>query len=95
VEARAGRGGVYVDDTYAWVLFRAGRLDDARRASEQAMRLGTPDARILYHAGAIRIAVGDPAGRALVEKALALNPRFDATGAAEARALLDGRRHGS
>jgi tetratricopeptide (TPR) repeat protein len=94
-EERAGRGGVYVDDTYAWVLFRAGRLDDARRASEQAMRLGTPDARILYHAGAIRIAVGDPAGRALVEKALALNPRFDATGAAEARALLDGRRHGS
>ena len=94
-EERAGRGGVYVDDTYAWVLYRAGRLDDARRASEQAMRLGTPDARILYHAGAIRIAVGDPAGRALVERALALNPRFDATGAAEARALLDGRRHGS
>jgi len=94
-EERAGRGGVYVDDTYAWVLYRAGRLDDARRASEQAMRLGTPDARILYHTGAIRIAVGDPAGRALVERALALNPRFDATGAAEARALLDGRRHGS
>jgi len=94
-DERTGRGGVYVDDTYAWVLYRAGRLDDARRASEQAMRLGTPDARILYHTGAIRIAVGDPAGRALVEKALALNPRFDATGAAEARALLDGRRHGS
>jgi len=94
-EERAGRGGVYVDDTYAWVLYRAGRLDDARRASEQAMRLCTPDARILYHTGAIRIAVGDPAGRALVERALALNPRFDATGAAEARALLDGRRHGS
>ena len=94
-EERAGRGGVYVDDTYAWVLYRAGRLDDARRASEHAMRLGTPDARILYHAGAIRIAAGDPAGRALVEKALALNPRFDATGAIEARALLDGRRNGS
>jgi tetratricopeptide (TPR) repeat protein len=94
-EERAGRGGVYVDDTYAWVLYRAGRLDDARRASERAMRLGTPDARILYHAGAIQIAAGDPAGRRLVEKALALNPRFDATGAAEARALLDGRRHGS
>lgn len=90
-EERAGRGGVYVDDTYAWVLYRAGRLDDARRASESAMRLGTPDARILYHGGAIRIAAGDPGGRALVEKALGLNPRFDATGAAEAHALLDGR----
>jgi tetratricopeptide (TPR) repeat protein len=85
---RAGRGGVYVDDTYAWVLYRAGRLDEARRASDSAMRLGTPDARILYHAGAIQMAAGLPAGRALVEKALALNPRFDVTGAAEARALL-------
>jgi tetratricopeptide (TPR) repeat protein len=94
-DERAGRGGVHVDDTYAWVLYRAGRLADARAASERAMRLGTPDARILYHAGAIRIAAGDPAGRALVERALALNPRFDTTGAAEARALLDGGRHGS
>ena len=85
---RAGRGGIYVDDTYAWVLYRAGRLDEARRASDSAMRLGTPDARILYHAGAIQMAAGVPAGRALVEKALALNPRFDVTGAAEARALL-------
>ena len=87
-EERAGRGGVYVDDTYAWVLYRAGRIEEARRASESAVRLGTPDARILYHAGAIQIAAGNPAGRALVEKALAINPRFDVTGAAEARALL-------
>jgi tetratricopeptide (TPR) repeat protein len=87
-EERATRGGVYVDDAYAWALYRAGRLDEARRASDRALRLGTPDARLLYHAGAIRIAAGVPGGRALVEKAVALNPAFDATGAAEARALL-------
>jgi tetratricopeptide (TPR) repeat protein len=87
-EERASRGGIYVDDTYAWVLYRAGRIDEARRASDRALRLGTPDARILYHAGAIQIAAGVPAGRTLVERALAINPRFDVTGAAEAQALL-------
>lgn len=87
-DERRGRGGVYVDDVYAWTLYRAGRLDDARRAADAAIRLGTPDARLLYHAGAIQLATGTPAGRALIEKALALNPRFDLTGAAEARALL-------
>jgi tetratricopeptide (TPR) repeat protein len=85
---RATRGGVYLDDTYAWVLYRAGRIEEARRASDRALRLGTPDARILYHAGAIQLAAGVPAGRALVEKALALNPEFDVTGAEEARRLL-------
>src|SRR4029077_11390969 len=47
-EERARRAGVYVDDVYAWVLYRAGRIEEARRASERALRLGTPDARILY-----------------------------------------------
>jgi tetratricopeptide (TPR) repeat protein len=89
VEAeRAHRGGVYVDDAYAWALFRVGRIDDARQASDRALRLGTPDARLLYHAGAIQLAAGEPAGRALIERALAMNPAFDATGVAEARALL-------
>jgi tetratricopeptide (TPR) repeat protein len=89
-EERAGRGGIYVDDTYGWVLFRAGRLQEARQASDRALRLGTPDARLLYHAGSIRIAAGDgAAGRRLVRRALSLNPGFDRTGAAEARRLLD------
>ena len=37
---------------------------------------------------AIRLAQGESAGRALVEKALALNPRFDETSATEAKDLL-------
>lgn len=86
---RAVRGGIYVDDTYAWVLYRAGRISEAREAAERALRLGTKDARLLYHAGAIRMAAGDVSGgRRLVQQALALNPEFDPTGAAEARALL-------
>jgi len=86
---RSTRGGIYVDDAYAWALYRAGRFDEARRASAQALRLGTHDARLLFHAGAIALATGEPAeGRKLIEEALALNPGFDMSGAAEARALL-------
>jgi Flp pilus assembly protein TadD len=80
---------VYIDDAYAWALYRAGHVDEARRMSAQALRLGTRDARLLYHAGAIAIAAGDRAhGRGLVTQALALNPGFDFTGSAEARKLL-------
>jgi tetratricopeptide (TPR) repeat protein len=90
-EERQHRGGVYVDDVYAWVLYRSGRLAEARQASDRARRLGTRDARLFYHAGAIRIAAGDKdRGRVLVQRALALNPGFDWTGAAEAQALVEG-----
>jgi hypothetical protein len=48
---------------------------------------------LLYHAGAIRIALGDLArGERLVRDALDLNPRFDMTGAAEAEQLLARRK---
>jgi tetratricopeptide (TPR) repeat protein len=88
-QERADRGGIYVDDATAWALYRAGRIDEASRFSAQAMRLGTQDARLIYHAGAIALAAGDgKRGRALIMQALRLNPAFDFSGAAEARALL-------
>ncbi len=88
---RAVRDDVYTEDAYAWALFRAGRLPEARAASERATRLGTPDARLLYHAGAIRMASGEQrAGRDLVQAALRLNPGFDLTGVSEALRLLAG-----
>jgi tetratricopeptide (TPR) repeat protein len=82
------RGGVYIDDVRAWALYRLGRFEEADAASRLALSLGTKDARLLYHAGAIRVARGDAQGRALIEEALRLNPKFDWTGAREARALL-------
>jgi tetratricopeptide (TPR) repeat protein len=86
---RATRGDVYSDDAYAWALYRKGRVDQAEQAITHALRLGTKDARLLYHAGAIRIAAGDAKhGRQLVKEALALNPHFDWTGAKEATALV-------
>lgn len=63
----------------AWVLVQAAT------AIGRARRLGTPDARLLYHDGAIRMATGDSIeGHELVRRALRMNPAFDATAASEA-----------
>ncbi len=87
-EERRTRGGVYVDDAYAWALYRAGRIDEARTASDRALRLHTNDARLLYHGGMIRLSAGDRSGRDLIRRALQLNPKFDADAAAEAARIL-------
>lgn len=84
------RGDIYTHDAYAWVLYRLGKLPEAKAASDKATRLGTKDALLLYHAGAIRLASGDTeGGLAQVKEALALNPKFQLTGAAEAAKLVE------
>src|SRR5512133_740783 len=88
-QERTIRDDLYTEDAYAWALYRAGRIEAARVATDRATALGTPDARLLYHAGAIRLAGGDgDAGRALIRAALELNPTFDLTGSAEARRVV-------
>lgn len=83
------RGGPYTDDASAWALYRAGKLPEARAASDRARSHGTRDAVLLYHGGAIRIAQGETAaGEKMVKEALALSPKFDLTGAAEAAKLV-------
>lgn len=87
---RQRRPGPYTEDAWAWAVHRAGRTAEARPVIDRVVALGMRDARLWYHAGAIHLAAGDVAsGRAWLEKALALNPAFDATGAADARRLLD------
>jgi hypothetical protein len=83
------RRDVYTEDAMAWALYRAGRIAEAKEHMALARRLGTPDPRLVYHEGAIRIAAGDvAAGRARVAAALAMNRAFDRTSAHEAEALL-------
>jgi tetratricopeptide (TPR) repeat protein len=89
-EERARRADVYTLDAEAWSLYRVGRYREARNAIDEARRHGTNDARLVYHQGAIYIAAGDVVrGKRLVSDALARNAKFDATGEAEARALLE------
>ena len=50
------RADIYGFDALAWALFKAGRLDEAAAAADQALSLGTPDPRLAYHAGMIAAA---------------------------------------
>jgi tetratricopeptide (TPR) repeat protein len=86
---RENRGDVQTEDALAWALYRNGRFAEANAASERALRLGTEDARLIFHHGAILTALGrDEAGARLMRRALALNPHFDPYEVAEARRLL-------
>ena len=83
------RKDMVTEDALAWALYRTGKIPDAKLSITKARRLGTPDARMIFHEGAIRIAAGETAkGTELVKAALKKNPAFDATGVREARALL-------
>jgi tetratricopeptide (TPR) repeat protein len=83
-----GRRDVYGWDQLALARLYTGDAAGAARAMKQAMRLGTPDANLLYHRALIAAALGDSAEcRALAGEALRLNPRFHHRFAAHARLL--------
>jgi Flp pilus assembly protein TadD len=89
---RQTRGDIYTDDALAWALYRNGEFERALESIERARRLGTRDARLLFHHGAILIAAGQTrAGKKLIEQALAQNPKFGPEAATEAARLLAGR----
>ena len=81
---------IHAADTLAWALHRSGEDREADRYAREALRLGSRDARILYHAGAIAVAVGDTArARELLTQSLADNPAFSPLDGPRAERLLD------
>lgn len=92
-QARAAyrqRPSIYGADTLAWALYQAGNYEEARRYSQEALRLGTRDAMLHYHAGMIAHALADlPAAREHLQQALAINPYFSIRYAPQARLLLE------
>jgi tetratricopeptide (TPR) repeat protein len=50
----ATRHDIFTEDAVAWALYKSGRVEEAFAASQQALRTGTNDGRILEHAAAIR-----------------------------------------
>jgi tetratricopeptide (TPR) repeat protein len=83
------RQDIYASDALAWAQFRNGEIKDAEQSILQALRLGTRDASLFYHAGAIYDRLGEPTqARDYLNRALALNPRFSISQADEARRLL-------
>jgi tetratricopeptide (TPR) repeat protein len=76
-------------DAVAWALHRLGRDPEAIKHSMEALRLGSIDPILRYHAGAIEARLGNVAGaRRDLELALGTDPGFSATGADEARRIL-------
>lgn len=53
------RRDIFTADALAWALYRTGQLADARRMIDQALRTGTRDRAIRYHAAVIAHATGD------------------------------------
>lgn len=86
---RAARRDIYTADLLAWCLYRKGRYAEAKASMGEALRLGTRDPRLLFHAGMIAVATGDRAGGAkYLRQALAINPSFDVLQADAARRAL-------
>lgn len=83
------RHDVYAYDLLAWSLHKQGRNREATEAMSQALREGTQDAQLFYHAGEIERALGNAdAARAHLARALAVNPYFHPTQPALARSAL-------
>lgn len=89
-EEIAIRKDIYGYDLLGWALFKQGLHVEARRAARQALRLGTEDASLFYHAGMIERALGDrAAARDYLERALTINSEFHPIQARIAREALE------
>jgi hypothetical protein len=73
----ARRQSVHVADAYAWALYANGRYQRASTFASAPSRSGPGSALFLFHAGMIRLELGDEAARAgTFRGALATNPNF-------------------
>ncbi len=85
------RQDIYTWDVRAWALYKNGRYQDAEAAARQALRMGTKDSLLLFHAGMIYKHLGDsPRAKDYLQRALALNPHFHVIYAEVAEQTLRG-----
>lgn len=71
------RRDIYTWDALAWALYKNGKPQQAADAIANAIRLGTKDALLLYHAGTIYQKLGQQAkADAFFSQALTINPHF-------------------
>jgi tetratricopeptide (TPR) repeat protein len=85
----ARRRSVHVADALAWALYANGRYEPAAALAGRALRLGTENATFLFHAGMIRLALGDDDGaRSFLRRAVAVNPNFSILHADTAERVL-------
>lgn len=89
----AGRPDVYGWDQLSWARYLTGDVAGASDAMRHALRMGTEDAMLYYHAGVIDRSAGRIA-RATdrLRRALRINPHFHPRFAPQARRILAGPR---
>jgi tetratricopeptide (TPR) repeat protein len=93
------RHDIYTWDALAWTLYKNGKLVEAAKASDSALKFGTRDALLYYHAGMIADRLGQKEkAKAELQHALSINPHFHllyADAAQQALAQLDAPSAGS
>lgn len=84
------RPSIQAADTLAWALYKSGRYEESRAYSREALRLGTQDALMLFHAGMIEYRLDEyDEARTHLERAVKINPRFSLLYAETASETLD------
>lgn len=81
---------IYAYDTLAWAYYKVGNFDKAKDAMSKALRLGTRDAVLYYHAGVIYHKLGKKEeAKKYFDLVLATNPFFDKEAVNEVRYALN------
>jgi tetratricopeptide (TPR) repeat protein len=77
-------------DTYAWALYRAGRVEEARSQIDKVLDVGLREPQILYHSGLIALAEGnEKQARLELSEALDNAPMFHPLQAPHAKSVLE------
>jgi tetratricopeptide (TPR) repeat protein len=85
----AKRPSIKTQDTLAWALYKNRDCQGAQQAMQQALRLGTQDALMFFHAGLIAECLGQKQeARTYLERAVKLNPHFSLLHAPRAQEAL-------
>jgi tetratricopeptide (TPR) repeat protein len=75
--AYKARPSIHAADVLAWTLYKSGNSKEARKYSEEALKLGTRDPLKLFHAGMISESLGQKEqARKYLQQAIDLNPHF-------------------
>jgi tetratricopeptide (TPR) repeat protein len=84
------RHDIYTWDALAWALYKNGKYQEASAAMEHALRPGTRDALLFFHAGMIASRMGQKSqARQELQAALNINPGFHVIYAGVARRQLE------